>query len=384
VIRLLAPAVGLCLLASACVWPVPLPGDPVPAIESSSTWAAATNTLTVEVTVTDMTPTNVRVFLGGQSNASLVDTEAPFEFEIDTAELPAGAETLLVAAHDGTTVVLEAEPIPPTACNGHHSLCAQTFDNVRNITTHNAMSNATDGWTGPNQALDVPAQLASGVRGLMLDTYRAGDLNDIGNPQVPDVDPDTAYLCHAFCFLGSQLLTEGLVEIREYLEADPGAVVTLIIESYLDHQLTADAFDASGLTPYTYVHGGEDWPTLGQMIDTGERLVVLQDRNVDAAYPWLMDVWDHSFETHFSAAVPDDFSCAHLRGTPENSLFILNHFLTDVFGSPALAAQVNGNPLLIDRADECEAFHSRAATFVTVDFSDIGDVAAAVDDLNGL
>ena len=43
-----------------------------------------------------------------------------------------------------------------------------------------------------------------------------------------------------------------------------------------------------------------------------------------------------------------------------------------------------GNPLLIDRAEECEAVHDRAATFVTVDFTDIGDVFAAVDILNGV
>lgn len=383
-IRRLVPALAGCLLATACVWPVPLPGDPVPEIDTVTSWSAATGTLTVEVTTTDLIATNVRVFPGGVNNPALVDTSAPFVFDIDTALLSDSQETLLVLAHDGATFVLEAEPIPPTGCNGHRELCERSYDSVRNVTAHNAMSNSTDGWTGPNQALDVPAQLTSGVRGLMLDTYRAGDLNDIGNPQVPGVDPDESYLCHAFCALGSQPLAEGLGEIREFLESDPAAVVTLIIESYLDHDLTAAAFDAGGLTPYAYVHGGGAWPTLGEMIDAGDRLVVLQDEDVDATYPWLMDVWDHSFETHFSASVPEDFSCAHLRGTPSNPLFILNHFLTNVFGSPALAAQVNGNPFLIDRANECEAFHSRAATFVTVDFTDIGDVSSAVATLNGV
>ena len=383
-IRRLAPGLAVCLVAGACVWPVPQPGEPVPTIESITSWDAAAGTVTMEVDTTHLVATAVRAFPGGLSAPSVDDTSAPFTFVFDTATLPAGHDGILVIAFDGTTVVGEIEPMPSSRCNGHRELCARSYDTVRTITTHNAMSNAADGWAGPNQSLDVPAQLEAGVRGLMLDTYRAGDLNDFGLVQVAGVDPDTAYLCHVVCAIGKQPLVEGLTEIHEFLDREPGAVITLIIESYLDHDLTAAAFAASGLTPYAYVHPGGAWPTLGEMINAGDRLVVMQDKSVDPEYPWLMNVWDHSFETHFSAAVPADFSCNHLRGSPDNDLFILNHFLTDVFGSPALAAQVNTNPFLLDRADECEAFQNTAATFVTVDFFEIGDVAAAVDALNGL
>ena len=382
--RRMIPALAACLMASACVWPVPLPGDPVPTIESTTTWNATAATLSVDVRVTDLTPTSVRVFPEGVNGPSMDDTAAPFEFTIDTALLAAGAKNLLVVATDGTTFVTELEPIPATSCNGHRELCDRSYDSARTVTAHNAMSNATDGWTGPNQTLDIPGQLDAGVRGLMIDTYRAGDLNSLGFVQVPGVDPDASYLCHTFCALGSIPMVNALTEIREFLDSNPGEVVTLIIESYLNHDLTAAAFDASGLTPYAYTHGGGAWPTLGEMVDAGDRLVVLQDEDVNGSYPWLMDVWDHAFETPFSNTVPSDFSCDHLRGTPSNDLFILNHFLTEVFGSPALAAQANGNPLLIDRAEECEAFHSTAATFVTVDFIEIGDVADAVATLNGL
>jgi len=119
------------------------------------------------------------------------------------------------------------------------------------------------------------------------------------------------------------------------------------------------------------------------MTDAGTRLVVLQDVAVDPAYPWLMNVWDQAFETHFSYAAPGDFSCAENRGTPSSDLFIVNHFLTDVFGSPELAEQVNHNPLLIERLNECEAFHGTTGNFVTVDFVDIGDTLSTVEMLNG-
>jgi hypothetical protein len=80
--------------------------------------------------------------------------------------------------------------------------------------------------------------------------------------------------------------------------------------------------------------------------------------------------------------VPADFSCNHLRGSPSNDLFILNHFLTNVFGSPALANQVNHNPLLVDRVNACETFQSTVANFITVDFVDLGDTLAVVDAMN--
>lgn len=308
---------------------------------------------------------------------------APFAFTLNTADFAPGNHQMLVMADNGSTIVVENELIKVTGCNGHHALCERGYSQVRYVTTHNAMSNATDGWVGPNQSLDVPAQLAAGVRGLMLDTYRAGDLSQFNTIQVPDADPDTAYLCHTLCALGKQLLVEGLSEIREFLDENPGEVVTLIIESYLSHPATAEAFDAAGLTPYTYVHtASSSWPTLGAMIDDGTRLVVLQDKAIDPASPWLMNVWSHAFETHFSAATPADFSCADNRGTPSNSLFIFNHFLTNIFGAPELAEQVNHNPLLIYRINECEAFHGKLANFVTVDFVSIGDTVHAVNTLN--
>jgi hypothetical protein len=117
------------------------------------------------------------------------------------------------------------------------------------------------------------------------------------------------------------------------------------------------------------------------MIDAGTRLVVLQDKAVNPTYPWLMNVWEHAFETHFSAAVPGDFSCADNRGTPSSDLFIFNHFLTSTFGAPALAEQVNYNPLLRDRINECEAVHGTTANFVTVDFVDIGDTLSTIEAL---
>ncbi len=255
------------------------------------------------------------------------------------------------------------------ACNGHVELCERPFDEVAYPTTHNAMSSEAAGWLPPNQHFGMTRQLTDGVRALMLDTYKEDEL----------------LLCHVLCELGSQPLTEGLVEIRDFLDANPNEIVSIIFESYIDHPDTASAFDESDLLRLVYAQEiGEPWPTLQALIDADTRLIVFQDKPEDPAYPWLMNIWDYAWETHFSWATPEDFNCDSNRGNPDNPLFILNHFLTGVGGDPELAEMVNYDPLFIDRALQCQTESGALPNFVTVDFYDIGDLFSVVDQLNGL
>ena len=354
-----------------------------PSITTSTQWSAVASTLTIDVNVSKITPTMVRLFPKGIDGDWVeLDASAPFSFIVDTSVFEPGEHDMLIIASDSGISVSKSESVTVTGCNGGHHLCNRPYNQVRYATTHNAMSSSTDGWVGPNQHLDVPAQLELGVRALMLDAWNAGDLNLFNQVQVPDEDPSETFLCHAACVLGKQPLQEGLGEITLFLDENPGEVLTIIYESYVTSAELAAAFDAAGLTQYTYQHDGGAWPTLGTMIDAGTRLVAFQDIATDPAYPYLMNIWESAFETDYSAAVPEDFSCDHNRGNPNNDLFIFNNFLTNVFGSPESAEQVNYNPFLTARINECEAFHATMANFVTVDFISIGDAKITVDQLN--
>ncbi len=273
---------------------------------------------------------------------------------------------LLVSCGSG-----DDEPEIPTTCNGSEALCARAFDEVAYATTHNAMSNADEGWVNPNQTHGITRQLTDGVRGLMLDVH----LDD-------DFEPA---LCHTLCALGTTKLVDGLGEIEAFLADNRGEVVTIIFESYVAAEETAAAFEASGLIDYVRVQQqGAPWPTLRELIDADERLVVFTDSGGGAAVDWYLDVWDFNWETHFSARTPDEFSCDINRGSMDNELFIFNHFLTQTTPGPDLAEMVNHNPLLSDRVDECMTASGRLPNFVTVDFYDIGDLFAVVDALNGV
>lgn len=256
---------------------------------------------------------------------------------------------------------------PSRSCNGGPQLCDRAYDEVAYATTHNAMSSAEDGWLLPNQTFAVPRQLADGVRALMLDVHRW-----FGEP----------HLCHGTCLGGSRRLEDGLLEIRAFLETHPREVVTLIFESYVTVEEMEGAFQASGLLAHAHEQSpGDAWPTLGEMIDAGRRLVVFTDRD-GGLRPWYHDVWAFAWETPFAAETPDDFTCEANRGTPGNDLFILNHFLTNPTALPSLAEQVNHDPELTARVLACEARWSHLPNFVTVDFHDIGDVLGAVETLN--
>lgn len=261
------------------------------------------------------------------------------------------------------------EPVPiPAECNGALELCALRYDEVSFATTHNAMSNAADMWIYPNQNVGLDRQLHDGIRGLMLDIHEWGE----------DV-----LLCHGACSLGSLPLTEGLRRIGHFLHDHRGDVVTLIFESYVPVSRVASAFHDAGLDDLVRAQPPDDaWPTLRELIDADERLIVFTDDDGGAAYPWYMDVWAHASENPFHAESVAELSCDPNRGDPANPLFIFNHFLTNPFAVPEQAETMNANPFLIERARACMASRSRRPNFVTVDFYDQGDVLAAVSDLN--
>ena len=247
------------------------------------------------------------------------------------------------------------------------ALLDRPFDQAAWATTHNSMSAASDGWLVPSQEHGELRQLHDGVRGLMLDVHE---------------QDGQAWLCHGYCSLGSQPLVEGLAELRVYLGTDPDAVITLILENYVSAELLEQAFAASGLLELCSTHpAGEPWPTVAEMIAAGERVVVLAD-DEGGERPWLLPTWDHAWETSWNADVPEDLGCEPNRGDPNNALFILNNFLTDPVSLPELAAQVNGQTFLEERAQSCWAQSGRIPNFVAVDFYATGDVLEVVRSLN--
>jgi hypothetical protein len=291
---------------------------------------------------------------------------------------------------DARDLGLVTERLGKGVCNGSDALCGRRFDQVAFPTTHNAMAALRPPYDySPliaNQCSGVPRQLADGVRALMLDFHWY---------QPPEASEPDLYLCHSECPLGHQRLEDGLAEVRAFLASHPGEVVSFIVETDdgtvgREAQIR-DAFAASGLLPFVHTQTpGQPWPTLAEMVDSGHRLVVLTDDPDNSGCggadpcPWYEYVWTFAFETPFSFSTPEAFTCVDNRGEPPADLFILNHFLTGLSGSPFLADMVNHDPGLTARALDCWSFQGRIPNFVTVDFYEIGDLLRTTDLVNYL
>ncbi len=259
-------------------------------------------------------------------------------------------------------------------CNGDAALCDRPFNEVAFLTTHNAYNSAEDDYASPNHNLSIVSQLNDGVRGLMIDVY-----DNMG----------VASVFHSAPFLGSRPLVEFLIEIREFLEENQNEVVTIILECYTTADMIESEINASELTDYLYTHDVDTgWPTLQEMIDDNARLVILSDVNdASADQAWYHYMWDLAVETHYSNNSIADFSCNFNRGDAENDLFILNHFITDAsvgIGEPDSSLIANSNPYFIERVLECQTITEKFPNFVTVDFHELGDCHAVVNQLNGV
>ena len=259
-------------------------------------------------------------------------------------------------------------------CNGSNLLCNKSYNEVAYLTTHNAFNSTEDGFNLPNQNLNITSQLNAGVRGLMLDVY---DVN--GTP--------TVY--HGISSLGSKPLLSILEEIQDFLEANDKEIVTIILESYTSANAIENVLYLAGLSNYLYTQDSSAslWPTLQTMINDNTRLVVFSDiDDAVSGQEWYHYVWDYAVETNYSANSINDFNCDFNRGDSLNDLFILNHFITTIFGvgDQNEAATINSNPFFIDRANQCMQVKGKFPNFVTIDFFELGDGLEVVSELNQL
>lgn len=163
-------------------------------------------------------------------------------------------------------------PVPRApVCNDHEELCARKYSDVTFVGAHD--SPFVGDLLTQNQNIDVTDQLDLGIRYLQGQTHRSL------------LDPDILELCHTSCIeedAGS--LSNYLKTVVSWLSAHPQQVITLLLTNgdNVDVSLFDKAFkDAEALDfVYTPTNGAatalklDSWPTLGNMIDSGKRLVV--------------------------------------------------------------------------------------------------------------
>lgn len=305
-----------------------------------------------------------------------------------------------------------------TRCNGYVELCARPYNQVAYPAAHNSMSAADEpGWFLAEQPTGLVGQLDAGIRVLLIDTWYGqatttpGQVSNAakdkakaeaqlnaefgagavasarrlrntvsGNP----IGPVEPYLCHAVCDIGATKWEPAMAGVRTWLQNHPREVVTFFIEDNVSAADTAKVFEAAGLLPYVAAHEpGRPWPTLGQMIETGKRVVVLMQRDGGGAtYPWLLQGWDQAQDTNYDAKTPEQLSCARNRGTDKSQLLLINNWLNNFDRIVTGADQVNAYDSLYPRMLRCQKERGMIPNFVAVNYYNRGDLFRVVNALN--
>jgi hypothetical protein len=289
------------------------------------------------------------------------------------------------------------------------------------------MSAPLKGWYSSEQDRSIGGQLADGIRGLLLDTHYADELAN-GRVRtyfksaadldlIKDQDGISAesfsaaqrlrerlgfrgsgtrgiYLCHTFCELGATPLQTGLKDIHDFLVTHPSEVVVVINQDYVTPADFVKAVGDAGLTPYVFKGLSDSpLPTLRQMIDEDQRLVLLAENHAGAA-PWyqlayksLTEETPYNFPkaTDLTAQAGLAATCKASRGPSGAPLFLINHWVsTDPVPRPSDASKVNAYTPLLRRARDCQSLRKHLPNLLAVNFYKRGDLFRVVDTLNGV
>jgi hypothetical protein len=304
-----------------------------------------------------------------------------------------------------------------TGCNGDERLCDRTLDAIALPGAHNAMSSVdAPNWMFPQQERSVTGQLEDGVRALLVDVH-AGvpvsgrirtDLSEdpamlakmekaVGKEGLlaanrirsrltgPPEGPRGLFLCHGFCELGALPFVPWLRAVREFLVANPGEVVVVVIEDYVPPGEMAAAFTESGLADLVYRGAPRPpWPTLRQLAESRQRVVVFLESGKPGV-EWMHPAFQAIQETPYTFHQPTEFTCVANRGGTGGSLFQINHWIeTTPMPKPTNAAIVNAYDFLLGRARSCAQERAHLPNVVAVDFYRTGDLFRVVRTLNGL
>ena len=163
---------------------------------------------------------------------------------------------------------------------------------------------------------------------------------------------EARFMCHGLCETGSTPFLGMLDQLHGWLAANPDEVITLFIEDHVDSGLIAADIEAAGLLPQVHEPVlGEPWPTLGEMIRSGRRLVVMvEEGDGGDAAPWLVNGFEHTKDTPYTFPTVESFSCDPNRGSEDAPLLLLNHWLSGFSSLVTDAQLVNDREVLLPRA----------------------------------
>ncbi|KAG0734610.1 hypothetical protein G6F57_000249 [Rhizopus arrhizus] len=280
-------------------------------------------------------------------------------------------------------------------CNGYAEYCNKPYNSLTYLLTHNSYGYVSN--PAANQLCPITTQLADGVRGIKLSAVKATNATTDGT-----ITADSIYLCHTSCIiLNAGPAVNTLRTIKEWVEQNPNEVVTIMWNNVdaFDGNAFEAAYNASGIIEYSYQQPKKNytWPTLGELIASGKRVINFGDTYYQQNLPWLLTEYDYVFETPYENHNESSFSCTIDRpqdpASPTEFLYVMNHFL---YGSlqlgslpieipqKGIANTTNSDNSLMKQAKTCTEKFGRQPNFLEIDFYNLGDALKITAELNNV
>jgi hypothetical protein len=294
-----------------------------------------------------------------------------------------------------TAVVQLKQDSGAPLCNGHAELCDRKYGNTTFLASHDSFAFSPNPIAlARTQEVNVTAQLQLGVRALQAQAHMNGG---------------KLHFCHTSCILfDGGTVEDYLKKVKAFMDANPREVVTLIFtnpENLSVEKVWKPVFNSSGIEPLAYIPiqpimSRDDWPTLGEMITSGKRLVVFLDKGADSrVHPekeYILPQFKMMWEDPFDPTSPT-FPCTVDRTSgpllPTQQLHLINHNLNvNIFPIgrglrlPARLSSGTTNSVesIVKHAGGCgEVMEDKAPNFVMLDFVNVGEGVRAVERLNG-
>ena len=294
---------------------------------------------------------------------------------------PTRAQTLALGLL--STPLIRAAP-----CNGFDELCDRVYSNITFMGTHDSAMAGNPANAFNDQDISLIDQLNMGIRFLQAQThYVDGTLEMCHTTCIPDVSD-----------VGP--LSDYLTTVKSFLDGSPNEVVTLLLTNgdYVGVGNFSNIFSSVGLDNYTFTPSSNplpigSWPTLGDLISNGTRLVVFLDYDADSSgAPYILDEFSYFFETPYDVTDTSFSNCSIDRppgASAEGRMYLVNHYLdNDILGidTPDYAAAdtTNGAASIDANVAECVGSYTNNPNVILVDWVDHGDVISVGNALNGL
>ena len=267
------------------------------------------------------------------------------------------------------------------SCHGKSIFCLTRYDSFIFPQTHNSFATSDAQFAlAVSHLTGLEEQWGGGIRAFMLDTHHRNEVN---------TTPEDVRLCHDTgvlwpCALGEDDAEEWLRTLKYLMDNATGDVVTLKFESYVPSPHLEYLFNITGLKERAYSHVlGEPWPSIGDLVLQGKNLVVFQQSHNDD-YPWLHGSWSHTWETKYEMEEENDMNCRVDRGDGDQTVWVLNHFFKNEFGTPDPSKSIWANDYhtIINRTLECWEEVGNKPTLFAIDFWEEGELVNATISLN--